>query len=346
MELSERIKLLDQLGKFLIGYCNNHATNRKDIFFSKLHSALKKSQISNPYFEKANIIQSLSYWGETLNEKKLNLFVKGYKFVGFKNVGIIMAGNIPLVGFHDFLCVFLSGNKSVIKLSKKDEELFLWIISYLKSLNEEFHKYVEICNNRLEKYDCVIATGNQFSANQFKKYFDRVPHIIRSSRFSVAILDGNEKKEDLQKLSNDIFMYYGLGCRSVSKIYLPKDYDLDILFKQVYSWKDIINNSSYYNNYTYNKTIYLMSEEKFFDNGFLILKESTEIGSPIGAVFFEYYENDNTVIKSLKKYSEKIQCIVGKNIVENSVEFGNTQRPSLDDFADKINTLDFLLKLS
>ena len=118
MELSERIKLLDQLGKFLIGYCNNHATNRKDIFFSKLHSALEKSQISNPYFEKANILQSLSYWGETLNEKKLNLFVKGYKFVGFKNVGIIMAGNIPLVGFHDFLCVFLSGNKSVIKLSK------------------------------------------------------------------------------------------------------------------------------------------------------------------------------------------------------------------------------------
>ena len=170
MELSERIKLLDQLGKFLIGYCNNHATNRKDIFFSKLHSALEKSQISNPYFENANIIQSLSYWGETLNEKKLNLFVKGYKFVGFKNVGIIMAGNIPLVGFHDFLCVFLSGNKSVIKLSKKDEELFLWIISYLKSLNEEFHKYVEICNNRLENYDCVIATGNQFSANQFKKY--------------------------------------------------------------------------------------------------------------------------------------------------------------------------------
>ena len=239
-----------------------------------------------------------------------------------------------------------TGGERFNKLSKKDEELFLWIISYLKSLNEEFHKYVEICNNRLEKYDCVIATGNQFSANQFKRYFDSIPHIIRSSRFSVAILDGKETEEDLQKLSNDIFMYYGLGCRSVSKIYLPKDYDLDILFKQVYSWKDIINNSSYYNNYTYNKTIYLMSDENFFDNGFLILKESTEIGSPIGAVFFEYYENDNTVIKSLKKYSEKIQCIVGRNIVENSVEFGNSQRPSLDDFADKINTLDFLLKLS
>ena len=240
----------------------------------------------------------------------------------------------------------MSGNKSDIKISKKDSHLFTFIYSFLKEHSSDIKEYVEINDSILQDYDAVIATGNDLSANQFKKYFDKVPNIIRNSRFSVGLLNGDESDHDLKKLSFDIFMYYGLGCRSVSKLYLPKGYDINLIINSLNDWKDVINNITYYNNYTYNKTIYLMKGERFFDTGFCIIKESNLIGSPIATIYYEYYQNKEELQKKLIANQNKIQCIVSNNIVENSIEFGSTQSPSIDDYADKINTIDFLLKLS
>ena len=344
MKLNQRINLLCELGSFLQSYCDGV---KKDEITFKLDSVILESVSINPFFQKENILYNLNYWAKTLKQGKLNSFVSKYDLNKKQiNVGIIMAGNIPLVGFHDFMCVFLSGNKSIIKLSSKDNKLFKFMFGFLKGLSPSFEKYIKILNDRFRNFDAVIATGNDLSANQFKKYFKNIPNIIRNSRYSVTILDGNESNEDLKKLSFDIFMYYGLGCRNVSKIFIPTDYDINHLINHFTEWKNILNNSTYYNNYIYYKTIFLMNRDKFLDTGFCILKKSTKIGSPISCIFYEHYSSLEQLKKNLKQNADKIQCIVSNNIVENSIEFGSTQSPSIDDYADKINTMEFLLKLS
>ena len=258
--------MLCQLGSFFDSYCNNHAEIKYNKFSKKFDLVINDAISSNPYFEKQNIHYNLKYWAKILKENVLESFSsKIFENKKIKSIGIIMAGNIPLVGFHDFLCVFLSGNKSDIKLSKKDSHLFTFVYSFLNEHNNDVKKYIEINDSILQDYDAVIATGNDLSANQFKKYFDKVPNIIRNSRFSVGLLNGDESDKDLKKLSFDIFMYYGLGCRSVSKLYLPKGYDINLIINSLVDWKEVINNNTYYNNYTYNKTIYLMKGERFFD---------------------------------------------------------------------------------
>ena len=257
-----------------------------------------------------------------------------------------MAGNIPLVGFHDFLCVILSGNKAIIKLSSKDSHLMHFVLNYLSSICIDFKDFYKICQEKLSGYDAVIATGNNLSASKFKEYFNEYPNIIRKSRHSVAVLKGNESNDQLQNLSNDIFNYFGLGCRNVSKVYLPENYDLDLLFRSFMKWKKVINNNSYANNYDYHRAIYLLNKEVFFDNGFILLKESKKIGSPVGTLFYEYYDKYEDVEKSLSEISEKIQCIVSNENIKNFIEFGKTQSPELTDYADGVDTIDFLLKLN
>ena len=347
MKQNERIKILCQLGAFFKSFCKNNTKPKHEIFITKLELAIIESISQNPYFEKKNILYNLKYWSRILERNTLESFTsKFYLNEKIFNVGIIMAGNIPLVGFHDFLCVFLSGNKCNIKLSKKDSSLFIFIVDFLKKHEKKINKYVTISENKLENYDAVIATGNDTSAKQFKKYFGKVPNIIRNSRYSIAVLNGEESNDDLKKLSFDIFMYYGLGCRSVSKLYLPKDYNINLITTNLEDWKKVLNNSTYYNNYMYYKTIYLMKGDRFIDTGFSIIKESNQIGSPISTIFYEYYNDQKELQKKLIVNEKHIQCIVSNNIVENSIKFGSTQRPSIDDYADKINTMDFLLKLS
>ena len=207
MQKNEKIKVLCQLGSFFDSYCNNHTEIKDNNFYNKLDLAINDAIASNPYFEKQNIIYNLNYWAKILKENILESFSsKISENKKIKSIGIIMAGNIPLVGFHDFLCVFLSGNKSDIKLSKKDNHLFTFIYSFLKEHSSDIKEHVEINDSILQNYNAVIATGNDLSANQFKKYFDKVPNIIRNSRFSVGLLNGDESHHDLKKLSFDIFM--------------------------------------------------------------------------------------------------------------------------------------------
>jgi len=198
---------------------------------------------------------------------------------------------------------------------------------------------------KLEGFDAVIATGSDNTARYFEYYFKDKPSIIRKNRNSLAILTGDETKEDLLKLSNDIFQYYGLGCRSVSKLFVPNDYNFDAFFEAMYHWNPIINGAKYANNYDYNKAVYLMSEFKMLENGFLMIKEDESYASPIATLFYEHYDSLESLSEKLNQDSSKIQCIVSNQLSDEHLPFGSTQTPKLEDYADGVDTVDFLLKI-
>ena len=346
MNLNNRITLFVKLGRFFSDYINN---NLESLERNKFDKAINESILHNSFFSKKNILKSLLSWSNVLTKKSIDDFLSNYLIKNKKRekkIAIIMAGNIPLVGFHDFFCVIISGNFAVIKLSSKDSHLFKFILSFLVKENPDFSTKFDVVKNKLQIFDAVIATGNNISANQFELYFKKYPKIIRKNRHSIAILNGNETKKEIELLANDIFYYYGLGCRNVSKIFIPNNYNLDILFKSFVLWNEVINKNSYSNNYNYYRAIYLLNKEVFFDNGFVLLKESEKIGSPVGTIYFEYYKSDNQIKEMIKKNNEKIQCIVSNNNYPKTIKFGETQMPNLYDFADDIDTFNFLLKLN
>ena len=346
MNLNNRITLFVKLGRFFSDYINN---NLESMERNKFDKAINESILHNSFFSKKNILKSLLSWSNVLTKKSIDNFISNY-FIKIKKrekkIAIIMAGNIPLVGFHDFFCVILSGNFAIIKLSSKDSHLFKFILSFLVKENPDFRTKFYVVENKLKILDAVIATGNNISANQFELYFKKYSKIVRRNRHSIAILNGNETKKEIELLANDIFYYYGLGCRNVSKIFIPNNYNLDILFKSFVLWNEVINKNSYANNYNYYRAIYLLNKEVFFDNGFVLLKESEKIGSPVGTIYFEYYKSDNQIKEMIKKNNEKIQCIVSNNNYPKTIKFGETQMPNLNDFADDIDTFNFLLKLN
>ena len=346
MNLNNRITLFVKLGRFFSDYINN---NLESLEKNKFDKAINESILHNSFFSKKNILKSLLSWSNVLTKKSIHNFLSNYLIKikkREKKIAIIMAGNIPLVGFHDFFCVIISGNFAVIKLSSKDSHLFKFILSFLVKENPDFDTKFDVVESKLQIFDAVIATGNNISANQFELYFKKYPKIIRKNRHSIAILNGNETKKEIELLANDIFYYYGLGCRNVSKIFIPNNYNLDILFKSFVLWNEVINKNSYSNNYNYYRAIYLLNKEVFFDNGFVLLKESEKIGSPVGTIYFEYYKSDNQIKEMIKKNNEKIQCIVSNNNYPKTIKFGETQMPNLNDFADDIDTFNFLLKLN
>ena len=346
MNLNNRITLFVKLGRFFSDYINN---NLESLERNKFDKAINESILHNSFFSKKNILKSLLSWSNVLTKKSIDDFLSNYLIKikkREKKIAIIMAGNIPLVGFHDFFCVIISGNFAVIKLSSKDSHLFKFILSFLVKENPEFDTKFDVVESKLQIFDAVIATGNNISANQFELYFKKYPKIIRRNRHSIAILNGNETKKEIELLANDIFYYYGLGCRNVSKIFIPNNYNLDILFKSFVLWNEVINKNSYANNYNYYRAIYLLNKEVFFDNGFVLLKESEKIGSPVGTIYFEYYKSDNQIKEMIKKNNDKIQCIVSNNNYPKTIKFGETQMPNLNDFADDIDTFNFLLKLN
>ena len=346
MNLNNRITLFVKLGRFFYNYINN---NLESFEKNKFDKAINESILNNSFFSKKNILKSLLSWSNVLTKKSIDNFLSNYMIKikkREKKIAIVMAGNIPLVGFHDFFCVILSGNFAVIKLSSKDSHLFKFILRFLVNENPDFSTKFDVVENKLQIFDAVIATGNNISANQFELYFKKYPKIIRRNRHSIAILNGNETKKEIELLANDIFYYYGLGCRNVSKIFIPNNYNLDILFKSFVLWNEVINKNSYANNYNYYRAIYLLNKEVFFDNGFVLLKESEKIGSPVGTIYFEYYKSENQIKEMIKKNNEKIQCIVSNNNYRKTIKFGETQMPNLNDFADDIDTFNFLLKLN
>ena len=254
-----------------------------------------------------------------------------------------MAGNIPLVGFHDFLSVLISGHNVLVKTSSNDQHLLPFLAKYIIAIEPRFADKITFVDGKLENFDAVIATGSNNTARYFEYYFKDKPSIIRKNRNSVAVLNGKETKEQLVALGEDIFRYFGLGCRNVSKLFVPKGYSFDAFFEAIFEYQDVIHYEKYANNYDYNKAVFLMSNFKLLDNGFLTLKEDQSYASPISSVFYEFYDDIDTLQKKLQSDHEQIQCIVSNIGIENSIDFGQTQKPKLWDYADNVDTISFLL---
>ena len=337
-----------KLGSFL----SNHLTKKNNPIkgkFQDFKEVLSRAEAQNSWFTAQNLEFSLQQWANVLTEENLNKWLKAYNIKVEKKpktVAIFMAGNIPLVGFHDFLCVLLSGNRVLAKLSSNDKLLLPFLTQILVEEVSELKEYIEFTEEKLKDFDAVIATGSNNTSRYFEYYFGKYPNIIRKNRNSIAVLTGNERDEELKALGEDIFRYYGLGCRNVSKLFVPKDYNFDKFFNAMFDFKDIINQHKYANNYDYNKAVYLMSEINILDNGFLLLKEDHGYASPIACLFYEFYEKTELLKEKLAHDKEQIQCIVSQAGNDSEISFGETQAPSLKDYADGVDTLDFLLDLA
>lgn len=317
-------------------------------WMGRLHDKVSLAGVKNAWFTRENVRRAIAAWGDTLREDNLSRWLNAYPVASNrrKNVAVIMAGNIPLVGFHDFLAVLLTGNDIQVKLSSNDGILLPFVAEYLASVAPELKEAIRFPEGPLKGYDVVIATGSDNTARYFEYYFRDKPHIIRRNRNSVAVLGGHETAAELSALGTDIFSYFGLGCRNVSKLYVPENYDFQGFFDAIKGFADIANHRKYGNNYDYNKAVYLMSGFPILDNGFLLLKEDASWGSPIGTLYYEYYQDPDRLREQLAPDREKIQCIVGRKQGGFKTGFGQTQAPALWEYADEVDTVDFLLKTS
>lgn len=348
----DKINAFIELGKFLNQFHleksqKNNEVKHNEIYFDRFISLIELSQSHNGWFTPEQVYFSIESWAEALSKENLEKWISNYNFskVESKTVGLILAGNIPLVGFHDFLSVLISGHKVLVKTSSNDQHLLPFLASYLIEVAPELKNFITFTEGKLENFDAVIATGSNNTARYFEYYFKDKPSIIRKNRNSVAVLNGKETTEDLVNLGEDIFRYFGLGCRNVSKLFVPEDYDFKNFFEAIFAYQDIIKYEKYANNYDYNKAVFLMSLFQLLDNGFLTIKEDTSYASPISSVFYEFYKDINEVESRLQHDADSIQCVVSNNLVSNSIPFGQTQKPKLWDYADNIDTLDFLLQL-
>ena len=276
-----------------------------------------------------------------LDENDLHAWIKDYSIIdpsSPKNIGIVMAGNIPMVGFHDFLSVFISGHYQTIKLSEKDNQLLKHLVLKMYEWDSKMKEYAQFAS-LLKGCDAYIATGSNNSARYFEQYFAKYPSIIRKNRTSIAILDGTETNEYLEKLSDDIHLFFGLGCRNVTKIYVPEEYNFLPLLQSFHQYKYFADHHKYKNNYDYNLSIQLMNNRYYMTNESTLLVENDSLFSPISQLNYSFYNNKESLIENLK-IQEDVQCIVGLDI-----PFGMAQKPGLKDYADGIDTLDFLSKL-
>jgi Acyl-CoA reductase (LuxC) len=299
---------------------------------------------SNGWFVEKSVRQALLAWSDAMTSENMDRWLSQYSFTveNPKSIAIICAGNIPLVGWHDVLCVLLSGHKAQIKLSSDDALLIPMLLRILVQINPEFEGSFEIVTTKLTGFEAVIATGSNNTARHFEYYFRDVPRIIRKSRTSVAILNGNESPEELSLLCRDIFDYFGLGCRNVCHLLIPKEYDLNTFFGAIYPEHAIINHNKYANNYDYNKAVWLLNLEDLLDNEFILLKEDDQLSAPTGSLFYTRYANADEVNAYIARHAEQIQCVVGSGFLP----FGKAQKPELWDYADGVDTMAFLSGLN
>jgi len=358
----DKKKVFIELGKFLSQFyeeanIKNSAVLYNDlaslsltasrVFFEDFQNLIQLTQSHNGWYTPENVCFAIQSWATALTEENLDKWIINYHFKEStpKNIGLILAGNIPLVGFHDFLSVLVSGHNVLVKTSSNDQFLLPFLAKYIIAIEPEFANKITFVEGKLENFDAVIATGSNNTARYFDYYFRDKPSIIRKNRNSVAVLNGKETKKQLEALGEDIFRYFGLGCRNVSKLFVPKGYSFNDFFEAIFKYQNIIHYEKYANNYDYNKAVFLMSNFKLLDNGFLTIKEDNSYTSPISSVFYEYYDSIEDLQIRLQSESEQIQCVVSNNLVENSIDFGQTQRPNLWDYADNVDTISFLIAL-
>ena len=340
MKLTERIESFSELGETI----KNSMEVKPSKYSSDLEKLINNQQFNNPWFTPENVRMAIKAISEELSYDNLTRWTRSYPELYSEtspsNVGVIMAGNIPLVGFHDFLSVLISGDNIIVKTSSQDPDLIVFMGNVLCRINPGFRNRMTFTEGLLKGFDAVIATGSNNSSRYFEYYFGKYPHIIRKNRNSVAIIKGDETVSELEKLGSDIFSYFGLGCRNVSKIYIPEGYKYENLVSNWTKFSSIANHNKYGNNYDYNKAIYLVNREEFFDTGYLLLKKSSGISSPVAVLYFEYYKLSDDLHRQVEKIKDQIQCVVSRE----NVPFGMAQTPLLWDYPDGIDTLEFLLK--
>jgi hypothetical protein len=352
MTLETKKSVFVALGKFLSQFSENNSSKKPDVlhndmFFDAFEQLIALSQSHNGWYTPEQVYFSIQSWATALTEEQLNEWLSKYELNSDSNktVALILAGNIPLVGFHDFLSVLLTGHNVKIKTSSNDQHLLPFLAKYIIAIAPEFKDKITFVEGKLENFDAVIATGSNNTARYFEYYFKDKPSIIRKSRNSVVVLDGNETTAQLTALGEDIFRYFGLGCRNVSKLFVPKGYSFDSFFEAIFVYQDVIHYEKYANNYDYNKAVFLMSNFKLLDNGFLTLKEDSSHASPISSVFYETYEKLSDLDNRLENEKDNLQCIISNKLIANSIDFGQTQHPKLWDYADNVDTISFLLTI-
>ena len=309
----------------------------------KVNQVIKAQKNFNGWFTEESVKQALRGLSEMLNPIDLSNWLSLYSYnSNHKKVLLIMAGNLPLVGFHDLLCVWLSGNFAQIKLSSDDATLLPEILDLIAEIHPEIKNYYTIEKGKITQSEAIIATGGDNSNLYFEKYFGHLPSLFRKNRTSIAILEGDETKEELHNLGKDIFQFYGKGCRTVSYLLIPESYNLDVFFDGILHYHEIIHHKKYGNNYDYNRAINLLNRESFLDNNFVLLKESTNLFSPISIVHYSRYQDENQINAFIQNNLNQIQIVIGKNYIP----FGEGQKPKLWDYADGVDTMSWLNQLT
>lgn len=305
--------------------------------------AIALAGLQNGWFTEVNVRHMLGALGAMLEDSALRAWAgQRVEPSSAKRVGLIMAGNIPLVGFHDLLCAVVAGHVAVVKPSAQDTVLMKATVDLLLRLEPGLEPQLRWVEGKLGEVDALIATGSNNTARYFEHYFGHLPHLIRKGRVGVAVLDGSETEDELQALGEDVFRYFGLGCRNVSKLFVPRDFNLDRLFGAVYAWRDIVNHNKYGNNYDYNKAVWLLERVALIENGFLLLRESSALASPVASLHYERYSDVASVMQQLEQEKENVQCVIG----HGHLPFGSSQEPSVADYADGVDTMAFLAGLS
>ncbi len=351
------ISTFARLGEFIAQFPNDVRSDSPELVelnekhFIEFASIIETEHIYNPWFTKEYILEALRGISQMVKEEVLFRWLEMYEPPGFpaekqKTVGLILAGNIPLVGFHDLLCVLAAGFKVLAKPSSKDDRLVKKVTELLLDIDPDLGSRIEFADEKLFGMDAIIATGSNNSARYFEYYFRDIPHIIRKNRNGVAVLTGQESEKELAGIGKDIFTYFGMGCRNVTKLYIPREYDLKILLGVLDRYHPLYQHNKYANNVDYYRTMYLMNQASLLDNEVLLLKEDSAIASPVGVVFYERYSEISWVEDLLASRKEEIQCVVSVHPeIEGAIPPGSTQEPMPWDYADGVDTIRFLNEL-
>ena len=350
--LSERISAFEKLGRFM-GQLNEKSQDPElqklnQFFHEGFQDVIQEAGLYNNWFTKDNVNYALRQWSASLTEEQLNQWVDRYPADHFENdasktVAVVMAGNIPLVGFHDFVSVLMSGHRLLAKPSSDDSKLLPFLAQVLVAIDRRFAERIKLADGQIKKFDAVIATGSNNSARYFDYYFGKYPHIIRKNRTSIGVVSGLENEEQLKRLGEDVFRYFGLGCRNVSKIYVPRGYDPDKLFGAFFDFQGVIENKKYSNNYDYHRAVLMMEKEQFLENGFMIIKPSEKLQAPVSVVYTEEYDKPGDLNQLIDRERQQIQCVVAEMPeIDDAISFGSSQQPRLWDYADNVDTIRFL----
>ena len=342
MNLQKRINAFVRLGEIFRDAASDHPATRQA---GRLRSVMDGQYKLNKWFTPDNVVRSVAALGSMLHRDKLEQWLAGYRIKGGtvrkNNIAVIMAGNIPLAGFHDLLCVLLSGNILNAKTSARDPQLVAEALSLLQEIDPDFRELIILSRDGLKDYDAVIATGSNNSSRYFEYYFGSYPHIFRKNRNSVAIIDSSVSDSDLGLLGEDVFSYFGLGCRNVSKLLVSKDFDRGKLASLWSSWRGVADHTAYANNLNHSRALCLINRESFTDSGYFLLKESASVSSPVGVLHYGIFGSETEPEGLLENHHDQIQIIVGKNYKK----FGSSQYPEPWEYPDNMDTLQFLTSL-